>query len=269
MDSQIVSFINENGFLLGILLYWGVLLLFLFLEMAAAYRKPTVSKSRRWLTNISLSIFNSSIYHLLYSAVILTLLQWVALNNWGVLNLFDLPFWIKSLSGLLVLDFTIYLWHVMNHRIPFLWRFHRVHHSDLNMDVSTSNRFHVGEFLMSGLVRILVIYTFGIDLFTYILFHILVNLSTQFHHSSLTIPGLVDRLWRILFIPPSLHRVHHSNIRDEHDSNYGVIFSLWDRIMGTLRRDVEQESIEIGLKYYTDFKHLGFFRLMIMPFTRL
>lgn len=268
MDSEIVSLISGKGQYIAFSLYWGGLALFLVLELAAPYRRPTVSKGRRWVTNISLSIFNSSIYHLVYSATILTLLQGVALNGYGLLNIYDFPFWLSSLAGLMILDFSIYLWHLMNHNIPFLWRFHRVHHSDLNMDASTANRFHLGEFLLSGLVRVAVIYTFGIDLFTYVLFQVLVNLSIQFHHSSVRVPAALDRLWLILFVPPSLHRVHHSNIRGEHDSNYGVILSIWDRMMGTLRRDVDQEGIAIGLKYYPHFSRLGFLRLMAMPFTK-
>lgn len=268
MENGIVKLISENGPYIGFSLYWGGLFFFLILELAASYRRPTVSKGSRLITNISLSIINSSLYHLVYSAAILLLLQKVLENRYGLLNMFETPFWFSVIAGLLILDFSIYLWHRINHKMPLLWRFHRVHHSDLNMDVSTANRFHLGEFLLSGLVRIAVIYVFGINLFTYILFHVLVNISIQFHHSSVCVPPLLDRLWGVLFVPPSMHRVHHSNIREEHDSNYGVILSIWDRMMGTLRRDVEQESIEIGLKYYPDFKRLGLFKMMIMPFEK-
>lgn len=253
---------------LKVVLYWSGVVIFLLLEFGFAYRKPTVSKPRRWLTNIPLSILNGVIYQMVFAALILGLLTHVEQQGLGLLNLWTLASWQKVVLGILILDFAIYIWHLLTHVVPFLWRFHRVHHSDMNMDVSTANRFHVGEFLVSGLVRLAVIYTFGISIFTYILFEILVNLSIQFHHSSLRLPPAFERLWILLLVPPLLHRIHHSVKIAERDSNYGVIFSLWDRLLGTLRYDVDQESIVIGIGSHRQFAKLGLWHMLAMPFTQ-
>jgi sterol desaturase/sphingolipid hydroxylase (fatty acid hydroxylase superfamily) len=136
------------------------------------------------------------------------------------------------------------------------------------MDVTTANRFHLGEFFFTGLIRMAVVHTFGITLIAYILFEILVNLSVQFHHSSIKVPFRLERWWAVLFVPPFLHRIHHSVRIRERDSNYGVIFSIWDRMLGTLTTAVAQEKIVIGIGSHRNIEVLGFWRLLAMPFTR-
>ncbi|MFA7384157.1 MAG: sterol desaturase family protein [Desulfurivibrionaceae bacterium] len=249
-------------------LYWGGVAFFLLGEHYFPYRAPTVPRPRRWLANLPLSILNGTIYHLLYTSAIVALILAGQEKNTGLLNAWVLPDWLKIAAGILILDFFIYLWHLLTHELPFLWRFHRVHHCDLNMDVTTANRFHLGEFLFTGLIRLAVIYTFGIPLLAYVLFEILVNLSVQFHHSSIRVPLWLERLWVILFVPPFLHRIHHSVRIKERDSNYGVIFSIWDRLLGTLITEVAQEKIVIGLGSHREIEQLGFWRLLAMPFTR-
>lgn len=246
-------------------LYWAGVGIFLLCEQWFAYRPPTVSRPRRWLANLPLSVVNGVIYHLLYTSAIVGLASTVRERKLGLLQAFDLPGWLQVLLGVLILDFFIYLWHLLTHMLPFLWRFHRVHHSDPNMDVTTANRFHLGEFLVTGLIRLGVIYTFGIGLAAYVLFEILVNLAVQFHHSSIRVPAWFERLWVVLFVPPFLHRIHHSIKVPEQNSNYGVIFSLWDRMLGTLKREVDQESIVIGLKAYRQSEDLGFWLLLVLP----
>lgn len=254
---------------LKLILYWSGLLFFLLLEMRFAYRSPSVSKLRRWLANLPLSIVNGTVYHLIYFAALTNQFSQIQAQQLGLLNQFGLPDWSKILLGILLLDFTIYIWHLLNHEVPFFWRFHRVHHSDLNMDVSTANRFHLGEILLSGLLRLAVIYTLGIPLFAYLLFEVLVNISIQFHHSSIRVSPRFEAAWVKLFVPPSMHRVHHSVRIKERDSNYGVIFSFWDRLMGTFTSGVEQSGIIIGLGSHRNFDRLGFWHLNIMPLTRM
>jgi sterol desaturase/sphingolipid hydroxylase (fatty acid hydroxylase superfamily) len=249
-------------------LYWGGVAFFLLCEQGFSYREPTVARTRRWLVNLPLSIINGSIYHLLYTAPIFALILAGQEKNTGLLNAWILPHWVKIAAGILILDFFIYLWHLLTHVLPFIWRFHRVHHSDLNMDVTTANRFHLGEFLFTGLIRLAVVYTFGIPLVAYLLFEILVNLSVQFHHSSIRVPAWFERWWVLLFVPPFLHRIHHSVRIKERDTNYGVIFSLWDRMLGTLLTEVEQEKIVIGIGSHRDIEQLGFWGLLSLPFRR-
>jgi len=250
------------------MLYWGAIILFLLLELKFSYRDPSVSKSRRWLTNLPLSIINGSIYHACYFSTLMGLMLLVTENKLGLLHAFPLPLWLKTGLGILILDFFIYLWHLLNHEVPFFWRFHRVHHSDMNMDVSTANRFHLGELLLSGLLRLAVVYTFGIPLTTYFIFEILVNLSIQFHHSAIRMSPVFEKVWMLLLVPPSMHRVHHSVKIRERNSNYGVLFSIWDRLLGTLISNLNQEQIVIGIGSHRNFDHLNLWHLILMPFTR-
>lgn len=249
-------------------LYLGGVLLFLGLELRFSYRPPSVAKGRRWLTNLPLAIFNGAVYVLVFAGAIGATLLLVEQQGLGLLKAYPLPFWLQVLLGILLLDFFIWLWHLLNHEVPLLWRFHRVHHSDLNMDVSTASRFHLGEILISGLIRLAVIYTFGISLVAYLLFEILVNLAIQFHHSSVRVNPVFEKIWLLLLVPPFVHRIHHSVKIGERDSNYGVIFSLWDRFFGTLRTEVDQAGIVIGIGSHRDFERLGFKDLLVMPFTR-
>ncbi|HIJ89640.1 MAG: sterol desaturase family protein [Desulfobulbaceae bacterium] len=249
-------------------IYWGGVCIFLLAEQGFSYREPTVGRARRWLANLPLSVMNGAIYHLLYTSAIVAMILAGQEKNIGLLNVWILPEWFKIVAGILILDFSIYLWHLLTHALPFLWRFHRVHHSDLNMDVTTGNRFHLGEFLFTGLIRLAVVYTFGIGLTAYILFEIFVNLSVQFHHSSIKVAPWFERLWALLFVPPFLHRIHHSVKIRERDSNYGVTFSIWDRMLGTLTTGVVQEGIVIGIGSHREIGQLGFWRLLVLPFTR-
>ena len=249
-------------------LYWIGLILFLLLETGFSYRQSSVSKLKRWLTNVPLSLFNGIAYYLLYSSIFAALLLKVDQQDIGLLNRFDFPYWMDVSAGIIVLDFFVYIWHLLNHKMPLLWKFHRVHHCDMNMDVSTAGRFHIGEFLISGLVRLTVIYTFGISITTYIIFEILMNAAIQFHHSSIKISRGFERYWWLLFVPPSMHRIHHSIRLEESDSNYGALFSLWDRFIGTMKADIDQNGIVIGTTPKREFDKLGFGHMLLMPFTK-
>jgi sterol desaturase/sphingolipid hydroxylase (fatty acid hydroxylase superfamily) len=248
--------------------YLAGLSLFLVLELWLPYRPSSVSKLRRWMTNLPLSIMNGSIYYLIYFSVLAEIMAQAESRQLGLLNSFALPDWLKMVLGILALDFVLYIWHLLNHVVPLFWRFHRVHHSDMNLDVSTASRFHIGELLMSGLVRMMVVYSLGISFVTYMLFEILVNLSIQFHHSSIRINPFFEKFWIWFFIPPSMHRVHHSVKIKERDSNYGVLFSFWDRFFGTFTWGIDQSLIVIGIGSHHKFEDLGFRHMWLMPFTK-
>ena len=220
------------------------------------------------MANISFSIINGSIYYLIFFSALAGIMTQIKSQQLGLLNSISIPDWLKMVLGILILDFFLYIWHLLNHVVPLFWRFHRVHHSDINMDVSTASRFHIGELLMSGLVRMMVIYSLGISFITYMLFEILVNLSIQFHHSSIRINPFFEKFWVLFFIPPSMHRVHHSVKIKERDSNYGVLFSFWDRFFGTLTWGIDQSIILIGIGSHRKFENLGFWHMWLMPFTK-
>jgi sterol desaturase/sphingolipid hydroxylase (fatty acid hydroxylase superfamily) len=258
----------QNLALLKMILFWGGLLLFLALEQLIPYRPSSISRIRRWATNLGLAVFNSLILNLLFVSLIIQTATYVTEKKMGVLNLYPLPYGMKLFVTVLFFDLILYVWHLLNHEMPFFWRFHRVHHSDLNMDVSTASRFHIGELTISAGIKIGLIFFLGADLVGLTLFESLLVLTSQFHHSSLRVPAWFERIYWTLFVPPSMHRIHHSVVIKERNSNYGTIFSLWDRVLGTLVRRVDQLKIRIGIGAYQKAEQLQFNRLLIMPFTK-
>ncbi len=246
---------------------WGGFFLFLLFEYLKPYRQPSVAKTKRLLTNISLTLLNSIVLSLLFAAATINSALHVSANHLGMLNSFSLPFWQKVFLSIIFMDLVFYVWHLLNHKIPLMWRLHRVHHSDLNMDVSTASRFHIGELAISSCMKIGLIYLIGADVVSVILFETLLGLTAQFQHSSIRVPIWVERIFWLLFVPPSMHRIHHSVVIRERNTNYGTILSVWDRVLGTLLKDVDQEGIVIGLGPYRKAEELGLRSLLVMPFT--
>ncbi|MBI4797523.1 MAG: sterol desaturase family protein [Desulfarculus sp.] len=260
--------LDANAALIRLLIFGGGLLFFLACELMAPYRPATLSKPRRWAVNLGLTALNSLLLAALFGTAKLALAQHVTQHNLGLLNAHPLPYGLKLLIAVAFLDFMLYVWHLLNHEVPLLWRFHRVHHSDLNMDVSTATRFHIGELAVSALITLGLIYLIGADPLSVIVFEAGLGLCAQFQHSSLKVPAWLEGLWWTLLVPPSMHRIHHSVRIKERNSNYGTIFSLWDRALGTLVRHVDQAGIRIGVGGHFDSARLGLGRLLIMPFTR-
>ena len=251
-----------------IILFWGGLLFFLILELIVPYRPNSVSKLKRWINNLALTLFNSIILNLIFATAIVGTAAYVQSKNFGILNLIEAPSWLKILVTVAFMDFMLYVWHLLNHEMPFLWRFHRVHHADLNMDVSTATRFHLGELAISAVIKIALIFFLGASPMGVVIFESALVLCAQFHHSSLIVPKWFETIWWILFVPPSMHRIHHSVKIKERNTNYSTIFSLWDRILGTLLKAVNQEKIKIGVGAYPKPEKLHFQHLLVMPFTK-
>lgn len=249
-------------------LYWGGLIFFLIFELLLPYRPSTVSKLRRWINNLVLSLFNSVVLNLIFSSAVIRTAIYVQSNNLGVLNLIELPVWLKILVTVMFMDFMLYVWHLLNHEMPFLWRFHRVHHSDLNMDVSSATRFHIGELAISAVIKISLVFFLGASPVGVLIFESVIVFCAQFHHSSLIVPKWFEAIFWTLFVPPSMHRIHHSVVIKERDSNYGTIFSLWDRSLGTLIKDLDQGKIRIGVGAYNKADKLNLHHLLWMPFTK-
>jgi len=249
-------------------IFTGVLLFFLIWELLSPYRPSSVSKAKRWLINLGMAGFNNVALVLIFGAAPLALAAYVTKNQIGALNALAAPYWLKVLLALMFMDFMLWVWHLLNHEVPLLWRFHRVHHTDLNMDVSTATRFHLGELGISALIKLALIYLLGLDVLMVVLFESLVVATAQFHHSSLKVPVWFENIWYVLFVPPSMHRVHHSVKIRERNTNYGTIFSFWDRFMGTLLTSVDQAGIRIGVGGHFEEKKLNLPHLLVMPFTR-
>lgn len=257
-----------NIIMLRGLITWGGFVLFLCFELIRPYRQPSVPKRKRLVTNISLTVLNSAVLSLIFAGITINTALYVTENNLGLLNMISLPLWLKVFLAVFFMDFMLYVWHLLNHEVPLFWRFHRVHHSDLNMDVSTATRFHIGELAISAVIKICLIYFIGANLISVIIFESLLVLTAQFQHSSITVPESFERFFWIFLVPPSMHRIHHSVKIHERDTNYGTILSVWDRLLGTLLKDIPQETIVIGVGAYREPEKLGLPGLLLMPFTR-
>lgn len=260
--------IQTDASLTRFFLFWGGLLFFLVMEILVPYRQSSVAKVKRWINNITLTVFNSLILQVVFAGAIIRTAMYVTTHQLGVLNMVALPEWLKLFVTVAFMDFMLYVWHLLNHEVPLFWRFHRVHHSDLNMDVSTATRFHIGELAISAVIKIALVFLLGASLLGVIIFESALVLCAQFHHSSLKVAKWFERIFWILFVPPSMHRIHHSVIIKERDTNYGTIFSIWDRLLGTFLKDVDQKTIRIGMGAYQKPDKLNFQHLLAMPFTR-
>ena len=249
-------------------LFLGGLLFFLLLELVAPYRESSVSKPKRWIHNLALALFNTLVLQLVFAGTVVTTAAYVTTHQLGVLNLVAFPAWVKLLITIAFMDFVLYIWHLLNHVVPFFWRFHRVHHSDLNMDVSTATRFHIGELAISAAIKISLVFFLGAGMAGVVIFESALVLCAQFEHSSLKVPEWFEKIFWVLFVPPSMHRIHHSVVIRERNTNYGTILSTWDRWLGTLLRGVDQDRIRIGVGAYQKPDQLTFPHLLAMPSTR-
>ncbi|MCA9007665.1 MAG: sterol desaturase family protein [Planctomycetaceae bacterium] len=196
--------------------------------------------------NLLLAVLNAVFIGLLFGAAVEFMSQWSQEHDWGLLHQLPLGATGKTILAVILLDAWMYCWHWLNHRVPFFWRFHRMHHSDPHMDVSTATRFHWGELTFSTLFRLLLIPLLGLQSWQLILYGMLVFLSTQFHHANISI-GKADHILRWLFVTPDMHKIHHSRLHQEFNSNYSTVFSCWDRLARTYQMRSQLETIDFGL----------------------
>ena len=198
-------------------------------------RQATQPKSIRVLRNLAVAGISAIFVRFAFLPIELSVATFVTEKNFGLLNQIDLNPIFKILVSLVILDFTFYYWHLMNHLSPFLWRFHNSHHIDLDLDVSTATRFHFGELAFSSIFRSFQILFLGIDIPTLLIFETCITLFALFHHSNVRLPIRFEELLGRVFITPRLHGIHHSIVRSETDSNYGTVFSIWDRLHHSFR----------------------------------
>ena len=191
-------------------------------------------------------------------------------NNWGLLNYFNISYPIAILISVVVLDLAIYLQHVMFHYVPLLWRLHRMHHTDLDFDVTTGTRFHPIEILLSMIIKLAVIVLLGAPALAVLIFEILLNATAMFNHGNIFIPSKIDRILRLLVVTPDMHRIHHSIRMEETNSNFGFNLPWWDRLLGTytVNPKDEQTTMIIGLDLFRDKKYLNLHWLIFQPFLK-
>lgn len=247
-------------------LFVGGLVLCLFFEGLFPLRDATQPKAKRVLLNLAFAAIGAVLSRLVFLWIVLCTSNWVAAHKVGLLYRLDLPRSVEVLLGLFLLDYTFYFWHVWNHHVPFLWRFHNVHHVDLDVDVTTAARFHFGELALSAPFRSAQLMVFGIDPFTWVLFETLVVTATQFHHGNLRLPEKIDQALAWLIVTPRMHGLHHSLIQNETNSNYSTVFSFWDRLHRSLTKGLPQHPV--GVPSYRDPRELTLLHLLLLPFRR-
>ena len=246
---------NELAIRLGVFL--GLFAVFATLEAFAPRRERVQTRKARWFTNLSITVLDTLALRALALALPF-LAVGAALDagrmGWGLFNQLGWPVWIEVVLAILLLDFAIWAQHLVTHKVPLFWRFHRVHHADRDFDVTTALRFHPVEILASMLLKIGLVYLLGPAAVAVVLFEIILNGTALFNHSNLRLPLGLDRAVRLILVTPDMHRVHHSVHRAEHDSNYGFALSIWDRIFGTYipQPKAGHEAMEVGLQWQDD-----------------
>ena len=195
-------------------------------------------------------------------------LNWASEKPFGVVHLAPLPAPAQFVTGFLLLDLSFYYWHVANHRIPVLWRFHNVHHIDPDLDVSTGFRFHFGEVLFSAVFRVLQVSLIGVSLSTFVAYEAVFQANTLFHHSNWRLPIRLERALNVVLVTPRMHGIHHSQVRPETNSNYGVVFCWWDKLHRTIGLNIPQSSIEVGIAGYSAPEDNRLWRALLMPFGK-
>jgi len=201
------------------------------------------------VANIALGVVNGVLGSVLFGAAILVTTEWSRKNSIGLLHHLPSvwPTWIQFVIGLVLIDLWMYWWHRINHMVPILWRFHAVHHSDRELDATSAVRFHTGEIILSGVARLLVLPVLGVSLPMLLVYELVLLPVIMFHHSNLRIGPAVDGALRPMIVTPWMHWVHHSMLREETNSNYGSVLSVWDRLFGSFRLRTEPSQIELGL----------------------
>ena len=259
----------QNETAIRLTAFFGVLAIVAGAEIALPRRRLTVSKLRRWVSNLGIVFLNSALVRLILPATAAGFAVFAASRSWGVFNILEAPAWVGIIASVVILDFAIYLQHVMFHAVPALWRLHRMHHADLDFDVTTGARFHPIEILLSMLIKFAAIAVIGAPAAAVIIFEVLLNATSMFNHGNLRLPTGLDRVLRWFIVTPDMHRVHHSIEDHETNSNFGFNLPLWDRLLGTYKDqpDAGHEAMTIGIRDYREPKLVSDLPgMLILPF---
>ena len=240
--------------------------LLVWLERRRPLRRAVESTRRREARNLAVAAAGAAALSLTERPLADALTSLVERRRWGLLKVLRLPRAAEVAAAVVLLDYTLYLWHVLTHRVPFLWRFHLVHHVDLDLDASTALRFHFAELAVSVPWRAAQILLIGVSPLAFSVWQTLLLVSILFHHSNVRLPVELERRINLLVVTPRMHGIHHSTRKEETDSNWSSGLTLWDRLHGTLRLDVPQEAITIGVPAYRDPRELALVEIIRMPF---
>ena len=264
--------IGQSDGLIRLAIFASVFVVMALIELGWPKRRLVVSKQRRWLTNIGISVAGTALLRLMTMLAVpiaaIAAALYAEAHHLGLLNQVSWPYWIKVVVALLVLDLAIWVQHWASHKVPLFWRLHQVHHADRDIDVTTAVRFHPVEIGLYMLWKIVVVVPLGAPPLAVFLFEVILNACAMFNHANIALPQWLDRVLRLLVVTPDMHRVHHSVIRREHNSNYGFNLSLWDRLFRTYTAQPEggHQGMTIGLPPYQSEAPTRFGWSLLLPF---
>ena len=263
MSDLILS--NEPLIRMGFFL--GILLAMVVWEVAAPRRRREIPRLLRWSSNLGVVVIDTILVRLTFPIVAVGLAIIAEQRGWGLFNILDVPAWVVFVVSVLALDLAIYLQHIMFHSVPALWRLHRMHHADLEFDVTTGLRFHPVEILLSMGIKLAVVAALGPPAVAVLAFEVLLNATAMFNHSNIRIPPAIDRVLRLIVVTPDMHRVHHSIHPSETNSNFGFNLPWWDRLLGTYRPQPREghEKMTIGIEQFRTRRDLWLDRMLIQP----
>jgi len=250
---------------LGVFL--GIFALMALWEFIAPRRARPYPRLTRWPSNIAISFLNTALLRLFIPIAAVGAALLAAERGWGIFNLISVPGWVAVIAAIVTLDFIIYLQHRVFHAVPLLWRFHRMHHADLDIDVTTGARFHPVEIILSMIIKLAVVIALGAPAVAVVLFEVVLNATSMFNHSNVRIPLSVDAVLRLVVVTPDMHRIHHSQLRHETDSNFGFNIPWWDRFCGTYRAQPEKghDEMSIGIGEFRKPRELWLDRMLTQP----
>lgn len=254
---------------LRLAVFAGVLAVLMVGELAHPWREAQ-ARGRRWPSNLGLIALDSLALRLIFPLSAAGVALLAEAQGWGLFHWLGVTNWLAFIAGLLLLDLVIYAQHVVFHHVPLLWRFHRVHHADTVLDVTTGLRFHPVEMVISMLIKFGAVVALGVPAEAVVAFEVLLNATSMFNHANIALPQAAERMLRLIVVTPGMHRVHHSAVRAETDSNYGFNLPWWDRLFGTYQDGPRQgyEGMTVGLETFRDDKESRLDRLLTQPFRR-
>lgn len=261
MNNQILSW-------LSVPLIFGAFCVLVWLERRRPLRRQVEAKVTHAARNLAVAGIGAVALQLMENPVALSLAALVERHNVGLLKLLRLPVWLETVLAIVLLDYTLYVWHVLTHKVSFLWRFHLVHHVDLDLDTSTALRFHFGELAISVPWRAAQIIIIGVSPIAYLTWQAFVFLSIMFHHSNVKLPISFERWLNRLIVTPRMHGIHHSIVEQETNSNWSSGLTVWDWLHGTLRLNVPQDQVTIGVPAYREPAEVSLLQILELPFLK-
>jgi sterol desaturase/sphingolipid hydroxylase (fatty acid hydroxylase superfamily) len=247
--------------------FGGIFVIMALWELVGERRKQVIGRGIRWSGNLGIVVVDTILVRLVFPVTAVALASLAAARGFGLFNMIGLPFWVGVIASIILLDLAIYLQHVLFHAVPALWRLHRMHHADLEFDVTTGLRFHPIEILLSMLIKFTVVVALGAPAVAVLIFEVLLNGTSMFNHGNVRVHPSIDRILRWIVVTPDMHRVHHSIVARETNSNFGFNLPWWDRLFGTYRAQpaAGHEAMTLGIEQFRDRRELGLDRMLLQP----